>query len=190
MTSKDGLPTMTTFTGKRFDFLTPDPETICIEDIAHGLAQSCRFQAQCQTFYSVAHHSVLVEQYVPFPHWYTGAQQRQLRQLALMHDAAEAYMGDICRPLKMLLPDYKVIQKRVEAAIVTRFKLEVTQEYEDEIKDIDQRILANEGQVYMHPDWRDAIVNPNPKIQLGPKLTIEQSELLFLRRFTQLFLNQ
>ncbi len=81
-----------TYTGKQFYPLDPRPEDVCLEDIAHSLSNLCRFTGHTDTdrFYSVAQHSVICSTIV--------APEAAL--LALLHDAAEAYLGDISRPLK------------------------------------------------------------------------------------------
>ncbi|MGD9209193.1 MAG: hypothetical protein PVI90_00380 [Desulfobacteraceae bacterium] len=83
----------TTYTGKRFYFSNPQPEMVCLQDIAHALSQLCRFGGHSKHFYSVAEHSVLVSYYVPTPY----------AAEALLHDAAEAYCGDARTPFKRLL---------------------------------------------------------------------------------------
>ena len=85
--------------GAWFDFLDPESSDFAIEDIAAGLSNICRYAGQCSGFYSVAEHSLLVSE-VAFDHAYA----------ALMHDAAEAFIGDVTRPLKQLLPDFKRIE--------------------------------------------------------------------------------
>ena len=102
---------VSTYTGRQIHPLSPDPEQIDIEDIAHGLAFQCRFNGQTRHFYSVAQHSLIVAELVP----------KRLRMAALLHDAAEAYLGDVVKPLKLLLPFYSDIENQVMKAISLKF---------------------------------------------------------------------
>ncbi len=102
-----------TSTGKHIDFANITPDQICIEDIARDLSNECRFAGQLESFYSVAQHSVYVSQIVP----------PEYALEALLHDAAEAYIKDIPSPLKAMLPDYKAVEKRIEAVIREKFGL-------------------------------------------------------------------
>jgi 5'-deoxynucleotidase YfbR-like HD superfamily hydrolase len=106
-----------TFTGKKFDLLDPQPEMVCIEDIAHALSLLCRFTGHTRKFYSVAQHSVMVSKIVPPEHMFAG----------LMHDAAEAYVGDMSSPLKAMLSDYKRIERNLRRVINTKFGLPIIQ---------------------------------------------------------------
>lgn len=121
-----------TYTGKQFWPLDPKPEDICIEDIAHALSMCCRFSGHVERFYSVAEHSVLVSQNVPAEH----------RLTALLHDAAEAYLADIASPIKLHLPDYKAIERKVDHAVAARFDLSYP--WPSEVKEADTRILHDE----------------------------------------------
>lgn len=123
---------VSTFMGHRFYPLEPCIDDVDIEDIAHGLAYQCRFNGQTSSFYSVAQHSLLVASIVP----------PALRLSALLHDAAEAYLGDIVKPLKMLVPQFSVIEKQVAAIISERFD---AHDLEDpRIKAADLILLATE----------------------------------------------
>ena len=141
--------------GAWFDFLVPSSCEFTIEDIAHGLANICRYSGQCTRFYSVAEHSVLVSQVV-----------KGYELEALLHDAAEAFLGDITRPLKQLLPEYKRIEAEVEAAIFERFGLRVP--LSPAIKHADLRVLAAEQLQIMPPgtaDWAAEMgVQPAPVV--------------------------
>jgi len=121
-----------TFSGGRFWPMDPRPGEVAIEDIAHSLSNLCRFAGHCVEFYSVAQHSVLVSDYVPRPHAFR----------ALLHDAAEAYLVDLPRPVKLELPEYRALEKKVQAAIYQRFGL--SGEDSPCIKEADDRVLAQE----------------------------------------------
>lgn len=79
-----------TFTGKKFPLDKPDPALIDIEGIAHALSLLCRFNGHCTRFCSVAEHSVHVAREIDL----------DLAMEGLLHDAAEAYLGDVHSPLK------------------------------------------------------------------------------------------
>ena len=105
-----------TYTGRYVDTSMPDPATICLEDIAHALANTCRFGGHCGVFYSVAEHAVSVATKLVDQGY--GA----LALAGLHHDDAEAYLGDIPRPLKPLLGDaYRDLTNRMDAAIAEAF---------------------------------------------------------------------
>ena len=82
-----------THSGKMFDIFNPTPEDICIEDIAHALAMQCRFNGHTKEFYSVAEHSLNVARIV---NHLTSDPKTVMH--ALMHDAHEAYLGDLPGP--------------------------------------------------------------------------------------------
>ena len=106
-----------TYSGHRFDILNPDRDAIVIEDIAHSLALINRFNGHTKWPYSVAQHSVLVSQLVP----------EQYALHGLMHDAAEAYLGDIPKPWKSYVSirgvDIGDIEADIDDAIHERFGL-------------------------------------------------------------------
>jgi hypothetical protein len=126
-----------TYTGVEFHPLDPRPEDIRIEDISHALSKLCRYGGHCIRFYSVAEHCVHVASKAP----------DSLKLVALMHDAAEAYIVDVPRPVKHLLPQYKAIEERLEAAIAVRFGL--VWPFPEEIKRLDNAILADEREQNM-----------------------------------------
>lgn len=105
------------------------------QDIARGLGHTCRFNGQCSEFYSVAQHSIHVAELV---------NEDRLRLPALLHDAAEAYIGDIITPIKQLLPFMFWLERRIQRQLWRHFGLEVSAEDWAEIKKADLRALATE----------------------------------------------
>src|SRR5690606_7876594 len=101
-----------TYTGRLIDFRGIRTEDIDIRDIAHGLAHITRFGGQAKNHITVGEHSLLVASLVPPPYRFT----------ALMHDAAEAYLGDIPKPLKNLLPDYRRIEEMLMRVISEKYR--------------------------------------------------------------------
>lgn len=102
---------VSTFSGKQLQLLAPASAQIDIEDIAHGLAYQCCFNGQTRYFYSVAQHSMLVAQLVPPQH----------RLAALLHDGAAAYLGEMVKPLRQMMLEFQLIEKKIMAAISEKF---------------------------------------------------------------------
>jgi uncharacterized protein len=129
----DRGPWIQTFTGRMFHYEDPRPEDVHIADIAQALAHQCRFAGHTNRFYSVAEHSVLVSQRFADP---------RMRMCALLHDATEAYILDMPKPLKVLLPAYKDYEDRLWRVIAERFDLPA--EIPAEIHEADLRMLITE----------------------------------------------
>lgn len=104
---------ITTHSGHSVHMASPTPRMIDPVDIGRSLSRICRFGGHTRQHYSVAQHCVLASQFVPAEHQLT----------ALMHDATEAYIGDMVSPLKALMPEFKRIEGRFWAAIAERFGL-------------------------------------------------------------------
>lgn len=125
---------MQTFTGRQFFPLDPQPEDIDARDIAHALSLICRYGGHTVAFYSVAEHCLLMSRAVAPEHalW------------ALLHDAAEAYVGDMVRPLKHHMPEYRAIEDNVLSTIAQQFGMGFTADFPDAVKEADNRILLDE----------------------------------------------
>lgn len=125
--------------GRKFWPLDPRPEEIHIEDIAAALSKMCRYGGHCKRFYSVAEHSVLMAHAAPDGYHLD----------ALLHDASEAYLADVIRPIKSSLTNYHAIEAALERAIGRRFGTRQTMP--DAVKHLDNAILADERAQNMEP---------------------------------------
>jgi Predicted hydrolases of HD superfamily len=129
-----------TFSGIRFDPLNPDEQNIRLEDIAHSLSLLCRANGHFSDFFSVGRHSLNCE---------AEAKARELttrvRLACLLHDASEAYISDLTRPVKSELPAYWAIEDRLLEAVYRRFGLSYLSPDESElVKDIDDSMMYYE----------------------------------------------
>ncbi|OWY40092.1 phosphohydrolase [Xenophilus sp. AP218F] len=131
-----------TVSGRYVDILHPSPGDIEIHDIAHHLAHLCRFGGACRQFYSVAEHSARVAAVLP----------RRLRLAGLLHDATEAYVGDVVSPIKRILPSYQYAEGLVAEAIEARFGLQLSDEDRAAIRRADLTLLATERRDLMPRD--------------------------------------
>ena len=130
---------MQTATGKQFWPLDPRPDEVDIVDVAQGLSKICRYGGHCTRFYSVAEHSVYVSQALP----------PSLRMYGLLHDASEAYLGDVIRPLKRFIPGYRDLEDAVMVAVCEHFGIHYPMP--PQVKEIDNNILLDEMRQIMAP---------------------------------------
>lgn len=128
--------TIRTWTGIYFDLANPKPEEVRLKDIAQGLSNICRFGGQINRFYSVAEHCVLAAMEAEK----RGFSKRIIKAV-LLHDAAEAYVGDVVKPLKIMLPQFAEIESAVESAIEQRYGVDLSHAA---IKPIDHAMLIAE----------------------------------------------
>lgn len=153
-----------TYTGKVFDFTSFGPTDICLEDIAYALSRQCRFNGHTERFYSVAEHSLLVSALA-----FEYAEDADMRpserdacaRYGLLHDAAEAYVGDIVTPLKRALPtivrEYlDDLHDRILSTILVRFEVHASADAIGIVKRADLVALATEQRDVMGlapKDW-------------------------------------
>lgn len=147
---------ISTVSGRFFDILKPEDYEFDIDEIATALSNICRYTGHVNKFYSVAEHSVLVSRLVP----------SRLALAGLLHDASEAFVGDVSSPLKKLLPEYKRIEERVQEAIADQFGLPYP--FPQEVHEADKRMYWNERQ----------------NVAPGPKDTLWHTEFRAARKVT------
>lgn len=103
--------TISLLEGGHFDFLEPEKSVFTIKDVARGLSNISRFSGHVHRPYTVSQHSVIVSRIVPEEH----------ALAALLHDSCEAFLGDVSKPLKNLLPDYMALEIKAETEVLKRF---------------------------------------------------------------------
>jgi uncharacterized protein len=141
-------PYLQTVSGRWVNPSDPDPEQLDAGDIARALANQCRFGGHCRVFYSVAQHSVIVSQLVE-----QNGGDVEDAFAALMHDATEAYLGDMPHPLKHRSPlgaEFKAAEDDLERAISDRFRVKPDV---PEIKRVDRALLAAERRAFSAERW-------------------------------------
>jgi hypothetical protein len=141
-------PYLQTVSGRWVNPFNPDPSQLDAGDIARALANQCRFGGHCNVFYSVAQHSVIVSQLVE-------ERDGEVEDVfaALMHDAAEAYLGDMPHPLKHRSPlgvAFKAAEDHLEEVIRERFRIKPDV---PEIKRADRALLATERRAFSAETW-------------------------------------
>ena len=167
------LTIILTWSGKRFNLLDPQPEDVSIFDIARSLANICRFTGHTSRFFSVAEHCVRVSKMVP----------EEDALYGLLHDATEAYVGDLSFPLKHQpeMQPYLDIEAKVWAAIAAKFGL--PEEEPPCVKEADRETCRQEGALLIK-GWDDPPHDdPYPYVRcLRPRI----AQRIFLARFTEL----
>lgn len=157
MTTRTNTDWILTYTGQKFYPLDPRPEDVDIRDIAHALSMTCRFNGHVKEFYSVAQHSVYVATLMRL---WNGDNETCLA--ALLHDASEAYLNDIVKPVKTSaeFEFYRKAESRLQAVIAERFNLKPNAR----IIEADVQMLKAEAYHLMpeHPDWALTTELPEP----------------------------
>lgn len=152
-----------TFSKKMFDPLKPKTELIDIEDIAHALSMLCRANGHFPTFYSVCQHSINCMREAE-------ARGYSVRvQLAcLLHDASEAYLSDVTRPVKAELPRYKEIEAPLQDAIWNKWlDAPLTAQELRQVFEIDDAVLLHEFLELMGERIADTIPQLKSQPQFG-----------------------
>lgn len=176
-------PWIQTYTGRQYSYYDCKPDQIDITDIARALSHLCRFTGHCMKFYSVAQHSVLVSRETKNPF------------LGLMHDADEAYTGDMCRPLKHSLGDGSGFIRAGNKALNVIFEKfpalqKATYEEKVDCKYVDMRMLVTESHDLLmngpHSEWKiNQLTHPRYDFKIVP-WTPDYAMEMFMSRFIEL----
>lgn len=172
-----------TYSGLYLDYTDPQPEQIELVDIARGLAFECRYGRQVTTFYSVAEHALYVCELV-------SKERPDLAFAALHHDSAEAYMGDLSKPMKWALDStlVKQISDDIDYALAEKFGIDFASLVHPLIKEKDVYALRREAATLKwshgtgpHWGWDEALA-PLPGIGLSPT----EAERAFIAKHEEL----
>ena len=134
------MSVMNTFSGKKFDPMHMNSEDVSLEDLAHALSLLCRGGGHLQYFYSVGQHSINCMKEARARGW-----SKRVQLACLLHDASEAYIADIIRPVKVHLPEYYKIESKIMTCIFDKFGLDdLSEEENSRWKQLDDEILDHE----------------------------------------------
>ena len=146
---------ITTYTGRHIDPLHPDPDMICIEDIAHALSLICRGNGQVKTFFSVGQHCINCSREA-----LARGYSRRVAFACLLHDASECYLSDVPRPFKKTLAGYKEKEENLLNLICQKYlgsplsakEEQLLKEIDDDMLWFDLTYLLNEPQEKEAPE--------------------------------------
>jgi hypothetical protein len=175
------MGTLNTYSGKMFDPLMPNAEGIDIRDIAHALSLMCRANGHFPAFYSVAQHSLFCMREAEMRGYSV-----RVQLLCLLHDASEAYISDITRPVKRALPNYVEIEKNLLSAIFAKWLFPTPSAEEMAlVSEIDDALLYHEFLHYMNERlWeKEPTLLSNPTFGFEDFAAVEES---FIRNFVRL----
>jgi len=162
--------------GNYFDFSDIENQNLDIHDIAHALSMTCRFGGQCNKFYSVAEHSVWVSRLVP----------PEYAMIGLLHDASEAVLGDMPKPLKNIMSEYAEMEKKLEINIARQYNIQFP--YPSEIKQIDiQMLITEQSQLFSGHIPKTGVFEKAEPLPIKIEcFTPEQAYIRFSKRYNQL----
>ena len=168
-----------TFTGVMMDPLRPRMEELDIRDVAHALSMLCRANGHFRTFYSVGQHSINCMREAK-----ARGENRRVQLACLLHDASEAYLSDVTRPVKAELPRYLEIEEPLQALIWEKWLGGISREESKKVFQIDDDMLAHELDQLL-----DVRVDPFPALAGKPEMEFTgfgYCEEEFLECFRQL----
>jgi hypothetical protein len=163
-----------TYSGRQFWPLDPRVEDVHLEDIAHALSNVCRYTGHVREFYSVAEHSVHVS-------W---SCEPEDALWGLLHDASEAYLADMARPVKQNMPVYVAAERLVMRAICERFGLDPVEP--PSVKVADNVLLFTEKRDLMSECVVPWCWSVEPLAYVIEPWSPKEAKRRFLERFTEL----
>jgi hypothetical protein len=170
-----------THSGREIDINNISTNDICLDDIAHHLTKWCRYSGALdfRKHYSVANHSLALFYYA-----LDNGLDYHIQRRLLLHDATEAYLGDMNGSIKPYLNDYKILEKKVDGLIIAKYGLVISDEIDRIVKELDKRILLDEAKAffpsYYHVFKRQAKDTHPLGIRLFHESDLSMTKTLFL----------
>lgn len=171
-----------TYTGKAFDFMNPTLDSFCIEDIAHALSCTGRFNGHGSCFYSVAEHSYHISFLLP----------KHLALAGLLHDGSEAYLTDVVSPIKPHLTGYKPLEDRLMKLIGEKWGFEWPVDPLVKMADVialsteANAMIKSKGDTWHWNLWSPTGQRPNKNAFVVWGWTPAVAEEMFLKRYKEL----
>lgn len=135
-----------TLKGNLIDLFEFKPEDIDIEEVAHSLSNLCRYNGMTKKFYSVAEHCVLMTRHAR-EQW---LDNEQVQKAALLHDASEAYVGDVTYHLKKVVLDFSYYEDQILNAIFKKYNVDFSGQIEEDVHWLDRCICVDEMKQLMN----------------------------------------
>lgn len=172
-----------THTRVMIDPVHPDPSLIHIRDIAHALSMLCRANGHFPTFYSVGQHSINCMAEAA-----ARGYSRKVQLACLLHDASEAYLADVTRPVKKELPRYLEIEEPLQNLIWEKYLGQpLTREEYEQVFDIDDAVLYREFLALMDMPLgpEEPMLKSDPVMGFMGFLPCEEQFLLRFKELTE-----
>ena len=180
-----------TNSGRRISINNISADDICLHDIAHSLTKTCRYGGALplNVHYSVAQHSIQLANYARLEGF-----DYHIQRIALLHDASEAYLGDVISSVKKQLPDYQKIEENLDYLILKKYlyTYDVALSFNEHInlhainliKRFDTQIILDEAAAFFpdrYNDFSSQLRGLEPLgIDLYPETNLEETYYLFL----------
>lgn len=172
------MATITTYTGKKFNPMEPELETLDIRDIAHALSLTCRGNGHVKHFFSVGQHCLMCAKEAA-----ARGYSKRVVLGCLLHDASEAYMSDVPRPFKVMLHEYVKLEDKLIDMVFTRFLgSPLTEEEMKLVSKVDDDVLYFDMLELFGVTWGDYV----PEVKITPDYTFlpfEEVEQAYLDLF-------
>ena len=172
------MGTITTYTGHQFNPIDPEMETLDVRDIAHALSLTCRGNGHVKQFYSVGQHCIMCAKEAV-----ARGYSKRVVLGCLLHDASEAYMSDVPRPFKEMLPEYVKLEEKLIDIVYTRFLgSPLSEEEKKQVSRVDDDVLY-----YDMRELFGVVRNEDaPKLEIEPVYEVipfETVEKMYLELF-------